>query len=76
MAVLTKITSTFVPLIGGLVDNSQVRMKQGVTRQEEEDKDQEAQHEDNSGEGQKEMLYNKQRPSWLLLAIAIYITGS
>lgn len=56
LAVLANITSTFVPLIGGLVDKSQIGMEQGITRQEEEDKDQKPQHEDDSGEGQEQML--------------------
>lgn len=56
VTVLTKITSTFVPLVGGLVDESQVGMEQGVTRQKEEDKDQKSQHEDDSGKGQEQML--------------------
>lgn len=56
VAVLASITSAFVPLVGGLVDESQIGMKQGITRQKEEDEDQEAQHEDDSGESQKQML--------------------
>lgn len=56
VAVLTNITSAFVPLIGRLVDKSQVGMEQGVTRQEEKDKDQKSQHEHDSGEGQEQML--------------------
>lgn len=75
MAVLTHVTSTFVPLVGGLVDEHQVGVEKSVTRQEEEDKDQKSQHEDDSGESQEQMLYNKQRPCWLLLAILIDITG-
>lgn len=53
MAVLADIASTFVPLVGGLVDKSQVGMEHGVTRQEEENEHQEAQHEDDSGKSQK-----------------------
>ena len=56
VAVLTHVAPTFVPLIGGLVDESQVGMEKGITRQEEEDKDQKSKHEDDSGEGQKQML--------------------
>lgn len=56
VAVLTDIASTFVPLIGGLVDEGQVGMEQGVTCQEEEDEDQKSQHEDDPGEGQEQML--------------------
>ena len=56
MAVLTDGTSTFVPLVGGLVDKSQIKMEHGVTRQQEEEKDQEAQHEDDSGKGHEQML--------------------
>lgn len=56
VTVVTKVTSTFVPLVGGLIDKSQVGMEQGITRKKEEDKDHKAQHEDNSGEGQKQML--------------------
>lgn len=43
------VASAFVPLIGGLVDNSQVGVEEGVTRQQEEDKDHKSQHEDNAG---------------------------
>lgn len=56
VAVLTNVTSTFVPLVGRLVDKSQEGMEQSVTRQKEEDKDQKSQHEDDSGEGQEQML--------------------
>lgn len=56
VAVLTDVTSTFVPLIGCLVDKSQVGMEEGITRQQEEDKDQKSQQEDDSGEGQEQML--------------------
>lgn len=56
LAVLTDVTSTFIPLIGSLVDESQVGMEEGITRQQEEDKDQKSQHEDDSGEGQEQML--------------------
>lgn len=62
VAVLTDVTSTFVPLVGGLVDESQVGMKQGVTRKEEEEKDQKAQHEDNTGESQEQMLQRDTEP--------------
>lgn len=75
VTVLTNVTSTLVPLVGRLVDKSQVGMEQSVAGQEEEDKDQKAKHEDDSGEGQEQMLYNKQRSCWLLLAVLIYITG-
>lgn len=56
VTMLTKVTSTFVPFIGGLVDKSQVGMEQGISREKEEDKHHKAQHEDNSGEGQEQML--------------------
>lgn len=56
VAVLANVTSTFVPLIGGLVDKSQVGMEQSITPQEEEDKDQKSQHEDDSGKRQEQML--------------------
>lgn len=56
LAVLTSVTSTFVPLVGSLVDKSQEGMETGITGQQEEDEDQEAQHEDDSGEGQEQML--------------------
>lgn len=56
VAVLTDVTPTFVPLVGGLVDKSQVGMKQSVTRKEEEEEDQEAQHEDDTGKSQEQML--------------------
>lgn len=72
---LTHKTSTFVPLVGSLVDKSQVGMEQAITRQEEEDKHQKTQHEDDSGECQEQMLNNKQRSCGLLLAVLIYITG-
>lgn len=61
VAVLANVTSTFVPLIGGLVDKSQVGMEQRITRKEEEDKDQKAQHEDDSGEGQEQMLEGEKK---------------
>lgn len=56
VAVLTDVTSSFIPLVGGLVDDSQVGMEEGVTRKQEEDKDQKSQHEYDSREGQEEML--------------------
>lgn len=56
MAVLTNITSAFVPLVGGLVDNSQVEMEEGVTGKQEEDKDQKSQHEHDSRERQEQVL--------------------
>lgn len=49
VTVPTGVTSAFVALIGGLVDNSQVGVEEGVTRQQEEDKDHKSQHEDNAG---------------------------
>lgn len=72
---LTDETATFVPLVGGLVDKSQVGMEQAITRQEEEDKDEKPQHEDDSGERQEQMLNNEQRSCGLLLAVLVYITG-
>lgn len=56
MAVLTNITSAFVPLVGRLVDNSQVEMEEGVTGKQEEDEDQEPQHEHDSRERQEQVL--------------------
>lgn len=56
LAVLTDVTSTFIPLIGSLVDESKVGMEEGITRQQEEDKDQKSKHEDDSREGQEQML--------------------
>lgn len=56
MAVLTNITSAFIPLVGGLVDNSQVEMKECVTSKQEEDKDQKSQHEHDSRERQEQVL--------------------
>lgn len=56
MAVPTNITSTFIPLVGGLVDNSQVEMEEGVTGKQEEDKDQKSQHEHDSRERQEQVL--------------------
>lgn len=38
--VLTDITSAFVPLVRGLVDDSQEGVEEGITRQQQEDKDQ------------------------------------
>lgn len=56
IAVRANITSAFVPLIGGLVDNSQVEMEEGVTSKQKEDKDQKSQHEYDSREGQEQVL--------------------
>lgn len=56
VTVLTDVTSAFVPLIRGLVDDSQEGVEEGITPQQQEDKDQESQHEDNSGERQEQML--------------------
>ena len=61
VAVLARVTSTFVPLVGRLVDESQEGMEKCVTSQQEEDKDQKAQHEDDSGEGQERMLEKKRK---------------
>jgi len=56
MAMLAVVTFSFKPLIGGLIYQSQIHVKHGITRQEEEDKYKEAQHEDNPWKRQKEML--------------------
>lgn len=56
MTVLTDITSAFVPLVRGLVDDSQEGVEEGITCQQQEDKDQKSQHEDDSGERQEQML--------------------
>lgn len=56
MAVLTNIASAFIPLVGGLVDNSQVEVEECVTSKQEEDKDQKSQHEHDSRECQEQML--------------------
>lgn len=56
MTVLTDVTSAFIPLVGGLVDDSQKGVEEGITRQQQEDKDQESQHKDNSWECQEQML--------------------
>lgn len=56
MAVVTNITSAFIPLVGGLVDNSQVEMEEGVTGKQEEDKDQKSQHEHDSRKRQEQVL--------------------
>lgn len=56
MAVLTNITSAFIPLVGSLVDNSQVEMEEGVAGKQEEDKDQKSQHEHDSRERQEQVL--------------------
>ncbi len=61
VAVLTDVTSTFVPLIGGLVDKSQVGVEQSITRQQEEDKHQKPQHEDDTRESQEKVLEVKGR---------------
>lgn len=61
VAVLTRVTSTFVPLVGRLVDESQEGMEKGVTGEEEEDKDQKPQHEDDTGKGQEQMLERKSK---------------
>lgn len=70
MAVLTHVTPTFVPLIGGLVDESQIGMEKGVTRQEEEDEDQKSKHEDNSGESQEQMLEGKRNKNYFKFNMA------
>lgn len=56
VTVLTDVTSAFIPLIGGLVDDSQEGVEEGITRQKQEDKYQKSQHEYNSGECQEQML--------------------
>lgn len=56
MAVLTNIASAFIPLVGSLVDNSQVEMEEGVTGKQEEDEDQKSQHEHDSRERQEQVL--------------------
>lgn len=61
VAVLADVPPTFVPLVGGLVDQSQVEVEEGVPRQEEEDEDDEAQHEDDSGEREEKMLEEQRR---------------
>lgn len=59
MAMLAVVTFSFKPLIGCLIYQSQIQVKHGITRQEEKDKHQEAQHEDNPWKRQKEMLYHE-----------------
>lgn len=56
VTVLTHVTSAFIPLVGGLVDDSQEGVEEGITGQQQEDKDQKSQHEDDSRERQKQML--------------------
>lgn len=53
---LTDVTSAFVPLVRGLVDDGQEGVEEGITRQQQEDKDQKSQHEDDSGKRQEQML--------------------
>ena len=53
MAVLAHQASALVPLIGGLVDQGQVAVEQGVAGQQETHEHQEAQHEDDAGEGEE-----------------------
>lgn len=62
MAMLAVVTFSFKPLIGGLIYQSQIHVKHEITRQEEKDKYQEAQHEDDPWKCQKEML--KQGMQW------------
>lgn len=75
VTVLANVSPTFVPLICSLVYKSKVGMEQSITPQEEEDEDKKSKHEDNSGECQEQMLYNKHKPCRLLLTILINITG-
>lgn len=56
VAVLAAVTFPFKPFIGGLIDQNEVTVKHGISRQEEENKCQETKHEDYSGEGQEQML--------------------
>lgn len=56
IAVLANITSALIPLVGGLVDNSQEEMEEGVTGKQKEDKDQKPQHEHDSRERQEQVL--------------------
>lgn len=56
VTVLTDVTSAFIPLVGGLVNDSQEGVEEGITGQQQEDKDQKSQHEDDSRERQKQML--------------------
>lgn len=56
VTVLADVTSAFIPLVGGLVDDSQEGVEEGITSQQQEDKEQKPQHEDDSGERQEQML--------------------
>lgn len=71
VTVLTDITSAFVPLVRGLVDDSQEGVEEGITRQQQEDKDQKSQHEDDSGERQEQMLAGMERKRILFQFVII-----
>lgn len=75
MAMLAVVTFSFKPLIGGLIYQSQIHVKHGITRQEKKDKYQEAQHEDNPWKRQKEMLDDKERSSGLLHTLLVNVVS-
>lgn len=56
MAMLADVASALVPLVGCLVHQGQVGVEHGVACQEEEEEDHKAQHEDDPGEGEKQVL--------------------
>lgn len=75
MAMLAVVTFCFKPLIGGLIYQSQIHVKHEITRHEEKDKYQEAQHEDDPWKCQKEMLDDKDWSSMLLLTLLINVVS-
>lgn len=59
VTVLTAPASCLVPLVGGVVPQRQEQVEHGVARQQEEDEDEEAQHEQDPGKCQEQMLWRK-----------------
>lgn len=57
VAVLTAAAPRLDPLIGGMVPQRQEQVEHDIARQQEENKDEEAQHEHNPGKRQEEMLW-------------------
>lgn len=75
MAMLAVVSFCFKPLIGGLIYQNQIEVKQTITSQEEKDKYQESQHEDDPRKCQKEMLDDKKWSSGLLYALLINVVS-
>lgn len=75
MTMLAVVTFSFKPLIGGLIYQSQIHVKHGITRQKEKDKYQESQHEDDPWKCHKKMLDDKDRSSGLLLTLLINVVS-